>query len=107
MKKLIGPVEGVVAQAASSAAAMAVKARARVLRIGVLLVRAGVRAKGGSTRGDALSILGEFPGSGTGFARSACLDPRHHLPQRVPAVPGAADHRQADPAAVRWRRGRV
>jgi len=33
MKKLIGPVDGVLAQAASKTVAVAVKARARVLRI--------------------------------------------------------------------------
>ncbi len=31
-------------------------------------------------------------------------DRRHRLPQRLPAVPGAADHRQADPAALRRQR---
>ena len=35
------------------------------------------------------------------------IDGRHRLPQCLPAVPGAADHRQADPAALWRQRGGV
>ena len=123
MKKLIGPVDGVVAQAASSVVAAAVRAKARILRIGAPwsvdgiakpVLRAGTRnpSSGSSLHRERGLPYGVLRRARTSRAVAPPRGPphddqRHDFSQRLSAVPGAADHRQADPAAVRRRRGGV